>query len=186
MSDDVLFFAGEMKKKIIFHCSMLILKLERIIESCTFAKCGVIRKVKCNMIETFFLYDDILPSTTSIPDVGNFVFFSHCVDPQFAVCLQIMQRGGTWCKLLQRRKNVVRRHEFVHSNETTFLFCPQQYLDFDNLPETNFSCQGKVIGGYYADVEAGCQMFHVCTVGQKGGYSLYYIDMVYTFFLPLM
>lgn len=42
------------------------------------------------------------------------------------------------------------------------------YLDFDNLPETNFSCDGKVIGGYYADVETGCQMFHVCTIGQKG------------------
>ncbi|XP_076683867.1 uncharacterized protein LOC143376949 isoform X2 [Andrena cerasifolii] len=41
------------------------------------------------------------------------------------------------------------------------------YLDFDNLPETNFSCQGKVIGGYYADVQTGCQMFHVCTIGQK-------------------
>lgn len=43
-----------------------------------------------------------------------------------------------------------------------------QYLDFDNLPDTNFSCDGKVIGGYYADVETGCQMFHVCTIGQKG------------------
>lgn len=43
-----------------------------------------------------------------------------------------------------------------------------QYLDFDNLPETNFSCEGKVIGGYYADTETGCQMFHVCTIGQKG------------------
>ncbi|XP_073973620.1 uncharacterized protein isoform X2 [Rhodnius prolixus] len=42
------------------------------------------------------------------------------------------------------------------------------YLDFDNLPETNFSCENKVIGGYYADVETGCQMFHVCTIGQKG------------------
>ncbi|BET00294.1 Chitin Hypothetical protein Peritrophin-A domain [Nesidiocoris tenuis] len=42
------------------------------------------------------------------------------------------------------------------------------YLDFDNLPETNFSCKDKVIGGYYADVETGCQMFHVCTIGQKG------------------
>ncbi|GFG33695.1 hypothetical protein Cfor_11740, partial [Coptotermes formosanus] len=42
------------------------------------------------------------------------------------------------------------------------------YLDFDNLPDTNFSCEGKVIGGYYADVETGCQMFHVCTIGQKG------------------
>ncbi|KAJ0179840.1 hypothetical protein K1T71_004431 [Dendrolimus kikuchii] len=41
------------------------------------------------------------------------------------------------------------------------------YLDFDNLPETNFSCTGKVIGGYYADLETSCQMFHVCTVGQQ-------------------
>ncbi|XP_035727803.1 rho GTPase-activating protein gacF-like isoform X1 [Vespa mandarinia] len=42
-----------------------------------------------------------------------------------------------------------------------------KYLDFHNLPDTNFSCQGKVIGGYYADLETGCQMFHVCTIGQK-------------------
>lgn len=41
-----------------------------------------------------------------------------------------------------------------------------QYLDFDNLPETNFTCAGKVIGGYYADLETSCQMFHVCTIGQ--------------------
>ncbi|XP_059058850.1 proteoglycan 4-like [Achroia grisella] len=41
------------------------------------------------------------------------------------------------------------------------------YLDFDNLPETNFTCAGKVIGGYYADLETSCQMFHVCTVGQQ-------------------
>ncbi|GLV41956.1 uncharacterized protein CBL_00418 [Carabus blaptoides fortunei] len=40
------------------------------------------------------------------------------------------------------------------------------YLDFDNLPDTNFSCVGKVIGGYYADLETNCQMFHVCTIGQ--------------------
>lgn len=41
-----------------------------------------------------------------------------------------------------------------------------KYLDFDNLPETNFTCAGKVIGGYYADLETSCQMFHVCTIGQ--------------------
>jgi len=40
------------------------------------------------------------------------------------------------------------------------------YIDFDNLPETNFSCAGKVIGGYYADLETACQMFHVCVIGQ--------------------
>ncbi|XP_050429333.1 mucin-2-like [Adelges cooleyi] len=52
------------------------------------------------------------------------------------------------------------------ANIYTFAVQPG-YLDFDNLPETNFSCDGKVIGGYYADVETGCQMFHVCTIGQK-------------------
>ncbi|KAG5900212.1 hypothetical protein JTB14_008094 [Gonioctena quinquepunctata] len=40
------------------------------------------------------------------------------------------------------------------------------FLDFDNLPDTNFTCVGKVIGGYYADLETNCQMFHVCTIGQ--------------------
>ncbi|KAF0309903.1 hypothetical protein FJT64_018999 [Amphibalanus amphitrite] len=36
----------------------------------------------------------------------------------------------------------------------------------DALPETSFSCRGRQPGGYYADVEAGCQMFHVCGSGQ--------------------
>ncbi|XKL62222.1 hypothetical protein PGB90_002055 [Kerria lacca] len=56
------------------------------------------------------------------------------------------------------------------SNYDNFMFVSAVepgYLDFDNLPETNFSCEGKVIGGYYADIETGCQMFHVCTIGQK-------------------
>ena len=41
-------------------------------------------------------------------------------------------------------------------------------LDLGNLPDTSFSCEGKVVGGYYADFETGCQMFHVCTLGSKG------------------
>lgn len=45
---------------------------------------------------------------------------------------------------------------------------PQTNLNFENLPNTTFSCEGKVVGGYYADVETNCQMFHVCTLGQKG------------------
>ncbi|XP_065352714.1 transcription factor SPT20 homolog [Cloeon dipterum] len=32
----------------------------------------------------------------------------------------------------------------------------------DNMPETSFECRDKDIGGYYADPEADCQMFHVC------------------------
>ncbi|XP_037087050.1 uncharacterized protein LOC119107643 isoform X2 [Pollicipes pollicipes] len=41
-------------------------------------------------------------------------------------------------------------------------------LNLGNLPDTSFSCEGKVVGGYYADFETNCQMFHVCTLGQKG------------------
>jgi len=35
-------------------------------------------------------------------------------------------------------------------------------LSPDNLPDTAFTCEDKVTGGYYADVEADCQLFHVC------------------------
>jgi len=31
-----------------------------------------------------------------------------------------------------------------------------------DMPETSFSCEGKVYGTFYADVEAGCQVFHMC------------------------
>ncbi|CAH1395621.1 unnamed protein product [Nezara viridula] len=30
------------------------------------------------------------------------------------------------------------------------------------MPITSFSCRDKIIGGYYADPETDCQMFHVC------------------------
>lgn len=54
------------------------------------------------------------------------------------------------------------------NNHFSFSYIPiPQYLDFDNLPETKFTCAGKVIGGYYADLETSCQMFHVCTIGQS-------------------
>ncbi|CAH0407798.1 unnamed protein product [Chilo suppressalis] len=57
---------------------------------------------------------------------------------------------------------------FIFQNEFRISRCIKPgYLDFDNLPETNFTCAGKVIGGYYADLETSCQMFHVCTVGQQ-------------------
>nr|XP_040579899.1 myb-like protein P [Lepeophtheirus salmonis] len=32
----------------------------------------------------------------------------------------------------------------------------------DSIPETSFTCEDKITGGYYADVEADCQLFHVC------------------------
>merc|ERR1712123_370732 len=30
-------------------------------------------------------------------------------------------------------------------------------------PESGFVCDGQVDGGYYADPEAECQAFHICT-----------------------
>ena len=32
----------------------------------------------------------------------------------------------------------------------------------DAIPETSFTCENKITGGYYADAEAECQLFHVC------------------------
>ncbi len=32
----------------------------------------------------------------------------------------------------------------------------------DSIPDTSFTCEDKITGGYYADAEAECQMFHVC------------------------
>ena len=34
--------------------------------------------------------------------------------------------------------------------------------NYDTLPKTGFSCEGKVAGRYYADPETECQLFHVC------------------------
>ncbi|XP_034952647.1 GATA zinc finger domain-containing protein 14-like [Chelonus insularis] len=30
------------------------------------------------------------------------------------------------------------------------------------MPETSFTCRNKIVGSYYADPEADCQLFHVC------------------------
>ncbi|GIY98605.1 chitin-binding type-2 domain-containing protein [Caerostris extrusa] len=38
---------------------------------------------------------------------------------------------------------------------------PPTYSEMD-MPETGFTCQDKVHGGYYADIETYCQMYHVC------------------------
>ena len=44
-------------------------------------------------------------------------------------------------------------------------------VDYPLLPsadlDTAFSCQGLVPGGYYADVELRCQVFHVCLAPEQ-------------------
>merc|ERR1711892_346915 len=38
----------------------------------------------------------------------------------------------------------------------------EDYPIYSEVPETGFGCEGQVDGGYYADPEAECQVFHIC------------------------
>lgn len=49
----------------------------------------------------------------------------------------------------------------------------QDYPIYAEVPDTSFSCLGQVDGGYYADPEAECQVFHICTNDGQGGLSKY-------------
>lgn len=40
--------------------------------------------------------------------------------------------------------------------------------DEANLPQTSFTCADKIHGGYYADIETNCQMYHVCARDKFG------------------
>ncbi|RZF49294.1 hypothetical protein LSTR_LSTR011818 [Laodelphax striatellus] len=41
----------------------------------------------------------------------------------------------------------------------------QDYPVFEEIPRTSFTCRDKPVPAYYADVEARCQVFHICDVG---------------------
>merc|ERR1712117_248168 len=49
----------------------------------------------------------------------------------------------------------------------------EDYPIYAEVPETAFSCDGQVDGGYYADPEAECQAFHICTADGAGGLGKY-------------
>jgi len=49
----------------------------------------------------------------------------------------------------------------------------EDYPIYAEVPETAFTCAGRVDGGYYADTEAECQPFHVCTAGGEGELAQY-------------
>ena len=49
----------------------------------------------------------------------------------------------------------------------------QDYPIYAEVPETGFSCTGQVDGGYYADPDAQCQVFHICTTDGQGGLTKY-------------
>ena len=47
------------------------------------------------------------------------------------------------------------------------------YPIFAEVPDTSFTCDGQVEGGYYADPEAECQVFHICGNDGTGGLTKY-------------
>jgi len=49
----------------------------------------------------------------------------------------------------------------------------EDYPIYAEVPETAFACDGQADGGYYADPEAECQVFHICTADGEGGLSKY-------------
>merc|ERR1719266_344121 len=49
----------------------------------------------------------------------------------------------------------------------------EDYPIYAEVPESGFSCEGQVDGGYYADPEAECQVFHICTADGAGGLAKY-------------
>merc|ERR1719273_1314507 len=49
----------------------------------------------------------------------------------------------------------------------------EDYPILAEVPETAFTCDGQVEGGYYGDTETECQAFHVCTADGQGGQSKY-------------
>merc|ERR1711881_537297 len=49
----------------------------------------------------------------------------------------------------------------------------EDYPIYGEVPESGFTCDGQVDGGYYADPDAECQVFHICTNDGKGGLAQY-------------
>merc|ERR1712106_156439 len=49
----------------------------------------------------------------------------------------------------------------------------EDYPIYAEVPESGFACDGQVDGGYYADGEAECQVFHICTADGAGGLAKY-------------
>eukprot|EP00096_Caligus_rogercresseyi_P004218 TRINITY_DN183_c0_g3_i1.p1 TRINITY_DN183_c0_g3~~TRINITY_DN183_c0_g3_i1.p1 ORF type:complete len:269 (+),score=69.33 TRINITY_DN183_c0_g3_i1:59-865(+) len=49
----------------------------------------------------------------------------------------------------------------------------EDYPIYAEVPESGFECEGQVDGGYYADPEAECQVFHICTADGAGSLAKY-------------
>lgn len=60
-----------------------------------------------------------------------------------------------WLNLLGAQAQLLDEDEDVFGR-------PWPTYSLQNMPKTQFTCRDKILGGYYADPETQCQMFHVC------------------------
>merc|ERR1711892_891717 len=49
----------------------------------------------------------------------------------------------------------------------------EDYPIYSEVPETSFTCDGQIEGGYYSDPGAECQVFHICGGGPAGSLIKY-------------
>ena len=49
----------------------------------------------------------------------------------------------------------------------------EDYPIYPSVPDTGFTCDGLLEGGYYADPAAECQAFHICANDGDGGLITY-------------
>ena len=53
------------------------------------------------------------------------------------------------------------------------------YPTYSSIPDTTFTCGSRITGGFYADVEARCQVFHIC-----GSSNSIFGSVKYSFLCP--
>ena len=80
-----------------------------------------------------------------------------------------------WVSLNHLLLEVHLTHSFkggIGSLEDTIPGTPgEDYPIYAVPPETSFTCDGQVDGGYYGDPEAECQAFHICSNDGNSGLS---------------
>ena len=69
-------------------------------------------------------------------------------------------------KQIIQTKFLIFNHLFTGFISSLLSFHVMAYPNYSlqNMPRTGFSCRDKILGGYYADSETQCQMFHVCLI----------------------
>ncbi|KAA0186639.1 hypothetical protein HAZT_HAZT008180 [Hyalella azteca] len=93
-------------------------------------------------------------SSAEPPDTG----FLTALPWDFAPKLEVMNIvSGTDARLLLMALTLL----FTLPIALSTTGSPPRYSR-DAMPNTSFSCDDKASGGYYADTQAECQMFHVC------------------------